>query len=63
MAEPKTTSRHSGLSPAMFPRAHTAWSTGGREIEEEEAKEWEAKNKKMREGLKNGEKSEGQWEK
>ena len=23
--EPRTTSRHSGLSPAMLPSAHTTW--------------------------------------
>ena len=33
MPKPSTMSRHSGLSPAMFPRAQTAWRgrEGGRE--------------------------------
>ena len=31
MLKLSTMSRHSGLSPAMFPSAHTAWREGGRE--------------------------------
>ena len=35
ISEPRTTSRHSGLSPAMFPSAHTAWREGEGERERE----------------------------
>lgn len=48
MPAPRTTSRHSGLSPAILPSAHTTWREG------------EAGGKKMRKERERGRRKEGE---
>ena len=48
MPAPRTTSRHSGLSPAMLPSAHTTWREGEREEERDEERKREREEERGR---------------